>query len=463
MSKSKKRNIIIGSLCAIVLLMAVGYAAFQTVLNIEGTSNITSSWDIKITNVTSKNIKGTASNNGDPSFENLSATFKTNLQAPGDSIEYDITVTNNGNLNAKLDKYKLTDTNNEAIKFTQTGLTNGEVLTAGSTQTFTVKVEYLSIVSEQPSKVTSSLTITLDYSQAENGYTPGDQVASEQLTSNLVTSGDGLYEDTYEPGRYVYKGSNPNNYITFNNEEWRIISVEADGTLKIIKNGSIGQMAWDATGTRNSDTSTYCTNGETYGCNAWAATSNLVNSSDVFVLFFPNGSSESAQETYSGTVTKDSSLNIYLNSIYYKSLIDVSNVVNGNYYIGSPGNGNDEEDILVNLKQIKEYTWNGKVGLINILEYMNATTSMSCTKVSDVYNNINDCNINNWLQTGTQEWTITPNASSRRTAVFDYNLSQGASHNDRVSFNNAVRPVLYLKSDITLSGEGTQSNPYTIK
>ncbi|MFQ8642698.1 MAG: hypothetical protein ACLU8V_00335, partial [Oscillospiraceae bacterium] len=122
MSKSKKRNIIIGSLCAIVLLMAVGYAAFQTVLNIEGTSNITSSWDIKITNVTSKNIKGTASNNGDPSFENLSATFKTNLQAPGDSIEYDITVTNNGNLNAKLDKYKLTDTNNEAIKFTQTGL-----------------------------------------------------------------------------------------------------------------------------------------------------------------------------------------------------------------------------------------------------------------------------------------------------------------------------------------------------
>ena len=98
MSKSKKRNIIIGGLCAIVLLMAVGYAAFQTVLNIQGTSNITSSWNVKITNVTSKNIKGTASNNGDPSFENLSATFKTNLQAPGDSIEYDITVTNNGNL-----------------------------------------------------------------------------------------------------------------------------------------------------------------------------------------------------------------------------------------------------------------------------------------------------------------------------------------------------------------------------
>jgi len=26
-----------------------------------------------------------------------------------------------------------------------------------------------------------------------------------------------------------------------------------------------------------------------------------------------------------------------------------------------------------------------------------------------------------------------------------------------------IMPVLYLKSDITLSGEGTQSNPYIIK
>ena len=78
MSNNKKRNIIIGSLCAVVLLMAVGYAAFQTVLNIQGTSNITSSWNVKITNVTSKNIVGTASNNGDPSFEALAKVANGN-------------------------------------------------------------------------------------------------------------------------------------------------------------------------------------------------------------------------------------------------------------------------------------------------------------------------------------------------------------------------------------------------
>ena len=35
----------------------------------------------------------------------------------------------------------------------------------------------------------------------------------------IVTSGDGLYEDEYEDGSYFYKGGNPNNYVTFNNEQ----------------------------------------------------------------------------------------------------------------------------------------------------------------------------------------------------------------------------------------------------
>ena len=35
---------------------------------------------------------------------------------------------------------------------------------------------------------------------------------------DIVTSGDGLYKDEYEDGKYTYKGANPNNYITFNDE-----------------------------------------------------------------------------------------------------------------------------------------------------------------------------------------------------------------------------------------------------
>ena len=47
MNKNRK-NIIIGGLLALVLVMAVGYAAFATNLNITGTSTIDSKWDVHI-------------------------------------------------------------------------------------------------------------------------------------------------------------------------------------------------------------------------------------------------------------------------------------------------------------------------------------------------------------------------------------------------------------------------------
>jgi len=169
MSEGKKRNIIIGSLCAVVLLMAVGYAAFQSVLKINGTSSISSNWDIKITSIDTKNIVGEATNAKEPTgVGTLTATFDTNLVSPGDSLEYEITVTNSGSLNAVLEKITLTDTNNPAIKFTTSGLTEGSILAAnGGTAVLTVKVEYVDIPEGQgqPDNTKSDLKVTLDYAQ----------------------------------------------------------------------------------------------------------------------------------------------------------------------------------------------------------------------------------------------------------------------------------------------------------
>ena len=98
MSKRKKNNIIIGSLLAVVLLMAVGYAAFSSVLNISGTGSITSSWNIRITNITSS-LHGGATNAVEPTYDNengLTASFSTNLVSPGDYAEYTIEVSNLG-------------------------------------------------------------------------------------------------------------------------------------------------------------------------------------------------------------------------------------------------------------------------------------------------------------------------------------------------------------------------------
>ena len=122
--------------------------------------------------------------------------------------------------------------------------------------------------------------ISLPFSMISN--VKAASYASDTLKAKVVTSGDGLYVDKYNEERYVYKGGNPNNFIKFNDELWRIISVEKDGTLKIIRANPLdnpttkeGQSV--TFNDRNSiDYGTYCSKSN-YGCNIWAKTEYVDN------------------------------------------------------------------------------------------------------------------------------------------------------------------------------------------
>ena len=444
MAQRKKNNIIIVSLCAAVLLMAVGYAAFSSILNIKGTSSISGNWKVLITNVVNKNIVGSASNKEEPSWEDLTATFKTNLVSPGDSIEYDITIENRGNLNATLDKITLTDSNNEAIKFTSSGLEEGSELNAGVTATLTVKVEYDNNVTTQPESTEGTFTVTLDYSQKE-GSGVVSQSAAEKLIATATDSGDGLYADEYEPGRYVYKGANPNNYITFNNEPWRIISVEADGSLKLIKMNKVANMVFDSLGNRNSG---YCALGSTsyLGCNAWAQNSNFVNG------------------TNTGAVAKDAELNTYLNTTYYNSLgDDIKNfIVSHSFDVGPVTIFND--NLANQISSEKSIIWNGNVGMITFSEFLRANSNVNqCGNFSLIRDNSEVCATTNYLLTLPKEssvWMISPSYNSEFDG-FTFS-SAGFGPTDGTYHSNDVLPIVYVKSDITLSGSGTSSDSYTI-
>ena len=68
---------------------------------------------------------------------------------------------------------------------------------------------------------------------------------------------------------------------------------------------------------------------------------------------------------------------------------------------------------------------------------------------------------NNWLYMGLNEWTITPYSSSSCIVFNPYDL--GWLHNSFAYLERSVRPVFYLKSNISYaSGNGTKSNPYRI-
>ena len=110
--KRNQKNILLGSLCALVLVMTVAYAAFSSSLSINGTGATTNNWDIKITNIQSKDIEGSAVD-ASKSYTDLTASFSTEFTQPGDSITYDITVTNNGSLDAQLSEINKTVPNTD--------------------------------------------------------------------------------------------------------------------------------------------------------------------------------------------------------------------------------------------------------------------------------------------------------------------------------------------------------------
>jgi len=167
----KKKNMIIGGLLALIFVMSVGYAAFATNLNISGTAN-TSSWIIKITNIREKTHIGEA-DTVNTSFTDLSATFSSTLTKPGDSVTYEVTVENQGNIDASLKKVTKTFSNNQYIDVTYSGLLEGQMLykqgQAGSSAVMEVTVTFKDVEIEKLSSgITSNITISLDFEQEGN-------------------------------------------------------------------------------------------------------------------------------------------------------------------------------------------------------------------------------------------------------------------------------------------------------
>ena len=239
MKDRKKRNIIIGALCSLLVFMGIGYAILSQTLNISGTANMQGNWSVKITNMKllEANKTGRAENVSN-TFTNTTASFEANLWMPGDSIEYEVTVENQGNIDAVLKDIIQTKTNKDKnLKFSNS-LIGTEVLTSGSKMSFTMKVEIPEEAETLPEVKESKYEIQLIYIQYNGGeYTPPTQsigtLAERILADNTAlpdtnidfseissdTNGKGLYytnkntEDNKTT--YYFRGDVTNNYVKF--------------------------------------------------------------------------------------------------------------------------------------------------------------------------------------------------------------------------------------------------------
>lgn len=166
----KNKNVFMAIIFAVALIMTSAYAAFASRLTISGTATIANTWDVKIMGISVGN-KSTTAAGGTPTFTSTTATFAASLKQPGDYVEYVVTVKNNGNLDATLNTIVIAPANAEGdlVTYAVTGVTEEDDLLTGATHTVTVRAEFDSSVSEQPTEeqVSKAVSITLNYAKKQ--------------------------------------------------------------------------------------------------------------------------------------------------------------------------------------------------------------------------------------------------------------------------------------------------------
>jgi len=275
---------------------------------------------------------------------------------------------------------------------------------------------------------------------------------------------------------YRYIGSSPNNYITFNDETWRIIGV-FDGKIKIIKDTSIGDMPWDykksGIGSSTSDD----------GSNDWV-------DSQIMYMLNPNDIAANVAlktgYTFDGTYVKDANNKIIYQkgckptstdgasytctsntwSINATSLTQVADVT---YYLGSSSSAIISAEGVYTAERseakyddVRSTNWTGKVGLMYPSDYgYTFAYGVDGTCYNELYNCI-DGNPNlSWLYKPTIDfWTQTSHSNQSKLMFYVCGNGMLKLYGSYDEFG--VRPVVYLKSDIELTGSGTSDDKYEI-
>lgn len=288
---------------------------------------------------------------------------------------------------------------------------------------------------------------------------------SSVITAGVGTSGDGVITKVTDNNteQYRYQGNNPNNYVSFNNQLWRIIGyvpvcvevspITEDTTIngtsfkqgeaqctkwenrvKIIKADPIGAYAYNKT-----DNSTWngsiiqgllntCYLGKKDGCSKYCY---YYFSNQCVCNYSQNG------------INENDSYGNMIESVYYN--------------IGIAGSDNLSSSNFYAKEIIKQTSENTSIGLMYASDFGYAISGYTGNLR---YSSANSQMVNNWLFGQSLEWTMTAYSSSSPVNVY----YRGGLDSGLSACNGfAVRPALYLQSNVNkLSGDGSIASPYTL-
>ena len=242
-----------------------------------------------------------------------------------------------------------------------------------------------------------------------------------------ITTGEIACKDPGLNSRYV--GLNPNNYVSFNNELWRIIG-KFDGQIKLIRETAYTNsgVVWDASQK-----------------NDWSQASLRKELNSTFL--------ESMDETSKSYIDMD----------HVWNLGGISSTYRRESYISERGNSVYDGNSTL---------WIGAVGLMYPSDYGYSTSSThsECdTDPMSVWYELvqyeydseeiyNSCYETAWLRTS--GWTMTPSIKYFDDAYY-VNGYVGSNFTDK---SYLARPVVYLNENVMIaSGSGTSEDPYILE
>lgn len=238
------------------------------------------------------------------------------------------------------------------------------------------------------------------------------------LTSddNLVTEGNGLYEDGAE---YIFKGDNVNNFIKIGDYSFRVLRINEDDNIKAIDLKRKYSSVWD----------------DRY---------NIEKDREVGINDFYNNGIDSKIKEYISKVYKSDEFYDEVTKGYFKT----QDLCVGKRSLNEKDNSGNVE--------CSEVYENTKLGLPYVSEFFNASLDKNCLDI----NSPSCVNYNYFTEIGSL-WTLT---AVKDDSFEAYKISSEGVEVSKASSNAAVFVTVIIDGGLLISeGDGSEENPYIVK
>lgn len=300
------------------------------------------------------------------------------------------------------------------------------------------------------------------------GYGKGTKYIKELYKNETERAKNGLKKDNTSDANIRYEGSNPNNYVKFNDELWRIIGVFGDN-IKLVRNEALGDLSWDS-----SESSI----NRGLGVNEWSRS----DLKEYLNTMYYGGSAVTCYNEANNTTTTCPAASLNepaktmiddhtwnTGAIEYATRTDTIAFYNAER--GSLTGKKCTDGVGCNDTVTRTTSWTGYVALPYTTDWAYASSKVECqTNLQTASDDSSSyfkyiCTQSNWMWHSDHlfMWMLSPAVRSSEALAVWYACNNGFVNDAGAYSAFSVFPTIYLKSDIKIvGGTGIKADPYIL-